>query len=142
MTTQQILEAARTAKSALALASGETRQQVLLGMADALCDPEQIREILAANALRAGISREGALEILDSVTTEEALAVVNREGLMDAVMGEITARVHSALRHRAGTEMLLGAVMYSNRWGYLGQTESAEELMGLLRRDYPQKEEI
>lgn len=50
MTTQQILEAARTAKSALALASGETRQQVLLGMADALCDPEQIREILAANA--------------------------------------------------------------------------------------------
>ena len=99
-------------------------------------------EILAANALRAGISREGALEILDSVTTEEALAVVNREGLMDAVMGEITARVHSALRHRAGTEMLLGAVMYSNRWGYLGQTESAEELMGLLRREYPQKEEI
>ncbi len=50
MTTQQILEAARTAKSALALASGETRQQALLGMADALCDPEQIREILAANA--------------------------------------------------------------------------------------------
>ena len=57
-------------------------------------------------------------------------------------MAEITARVHSALRHRAGTEMLLGAVMYSNRWGYLGQTESAEELMGLLRREYPQKEEI
>ena len=50
MTTQQILEAARTAKSTLALASGETRQQALLGMADALCDPEQIREILAANA--------------------------------------------------------------------------------------------
>ena len=50
MTTQQILEAARTAKSALALASGETRQQALLGMADALCDPDQIREILAANA--------------------------------------------------------------------------------------------
>mgnify|MGYP005756560135 FL=1 len=50
MTTQQILEAACAAKSALALASGETRQQALLGMADALCDPEQIREILAANA--------------------------------------------------------------------------------------------
>ena len=50
MTTQQILEAARAAKSALALASGETRQQALLGMADALCDPDQIREILAANA--------------------------------------------------------------------------------------------
>ena len=50
MTTQQILEAARAAKSALALASGEIRQQALLGMADALCDPDQIREILAANA--------------------------------------------------------------------------------------------
>ena len=93
-------------------------------------------EILAANALRAGISREGALEILDAVTTEEALAVVQREGILNGVMAEITARVHDHLHHRAGTDMLLGAVIYSNRWGYLGQTEHAQQLMELLNRQY------
>ena len=79
-------------------------------------------------------------EILNAVTTEEALAVVNREGLTDAVMAQITARIHDHLHHRAASDMLLGAVIYSNQWGYLGQTESAEELTRLLCRQYAQKE--
>ena len=98
-------------------------------------------EILAANALRAGISREAALEILEAATTEEALSVVVREGLLDAVMEQLTTRIHDHLHHRAGADMLLGAVLYSNQWGFLGQTESAEELIQLLNRQYERKEE-
>ncbi len=97
-------------------------------------------EILAANALRAGISREAALEILEAVTTEEALSVVIREGLLDAVMEQLTARIHDHLHRRAGTDMLLGAVLYSNQWGYLGQTESAGALIRLLNNQYEGKE--
>lgn len=98
-------------------------------------------EILAANALRAGISREAALEILEAVTTEEALSVVIREGLLDAVMEQLTTRIHDHLLKRAGEGFLIGAVLYSNQWGYLGQTESAEELIRLLNRQYEGKEE-
>ena len=98
-------------------------------------------EILAANALRAGISREAALEILEAATTEEALSVVVREGLLDAVMEQLTTRIHDHLNRRAGANCLLGAVLYSNQWGYLGQTESAEELIQLLNRQYERKEE-
>ena len=50
MTTQEILEAARAAKSALALADEQTRKQALWGMADWLCHPDQMQAILAANA--------------------------------------------------------------------------------------------
>ena len=50
MTTQQILEAARSAKSALALADNAARSTALLGMADALCDARNQSAILAANA--------------------------------------------------------------------------------------------
>ena len=39
MTTQEILEAARAARSALGLSSGEVRHAALLGMAEALCSP-------------------------------------------------------------------------------------------------------
>ena len=98
-------------------------------------------EILAANALRAGLSREAALEILEAATTEDALSVVIREGLLDAVMKQLTTRIHDHLNRRGGGQMLLGAVLYSNQWGYLGQTESAEELILLLSRQYEGKEE-
>ena len=50
MTTQAILEAARAAKTAVALADGQTRKQALWGMADGLCRPECMQAILAANA--------------------------------------------------------------------------------------------
>ena len=50
MTTQEILEAARAAKTAVALADGQTRKQALWGMADGLCRPECMQAILAANA--------------------------------------------------------------------------------------------
>ena len=50
MTTQEILEAARGAKTAVALSNSGTRDSALLGMADALCAPESMDAILAANA--------------------------------------------------------------------------------------------
>ena len=50
MTTQEILEAARGAKTAVALSDSGTRDSALLGMADALCAPESMDAVLAANA--------------------------------------------------------------------------------------------
>ena len=50
MTTQEILKAARGAKTAVALSDSGTRDSALLGMADALCAPESMDAILAANA--------------------------------------------------------------------------------------------
>ena len=50
MTTQEILEAARGAKAALALADGTSRAQALCSMAAQLCSPANMTAILAANA--------------------------------------------------------------------------------------------
>lgn len=93
-------------------------------------------EVLAANALRAGISLEGAKEILDTITTDEALAVIRREGLLEPVMKEITDRVEYYLNHRSYDRLLLGAVLFSNEYGYLGETGRAGELAGLLKEQY------
>ena len=50
MTTQEILEAARGAKAALALADSTSRAQALHSMAAQLCSPANMTAILAANA--------------------------------------------------------------------------------------------
>lgn len=49
MTTQEILQAARSAKAALALADNKTREQALRTMSAQLCTPETITAILTAN---------------------------------------------------------------------------------------------
>ena len=91
-------------------------------------------EILAANAIRAGISLEGAKALLDTVTTEEALGILRREGLMEKTMAELMARIHSSLNHRANGSMQLEAVVFSNQWGYLGETQNAKQLMTHIKQ--------
>ena len=98
-------------------------------------------EILSANALRAGISLESAKEILNTVTTDEALEIIQREGLLNPVMKELTDRILFYLNHRAYNRMLLGAVLYSNEFGYLGETENVKELTDLLNHQYRKGQE-
>ena len=93
-------------------------------------------EVLAGNALRAGISLEGAKEILDTVTTDEALGIIKREKLLTETMKEMTGRILYYLNHRVYGRMLLGAVLFSNEYGYLGETENVQELAQFLRKQH------
>ena len=93
-------------------------------------------ELLAANAIRAGISMDGAKEILDTITTDEALSVIIREDLLNPLMKELTGRILYYLNHRTYDRMLLGAVIFSNEYGYLGETENTRELIRLIKEQY------
>lgn len=98
-------------------------------------------EILAANAIRAGISLESAREILDTITTDEGLSVIQREGLLDPVMKELTERIAYYLNHRTYGRLQAEAVLFSNEFGYLGETKEARTLAELLRKQYEGQEE-
>lgn len=91
-------------------------------------------EIMAANALRAGISADGARKILSTATTDEALDVIGGEGLTEPFMKELTERILDSLNRRAYGRMLMGAVVFSNEHGYLGETENVSELKELLKK--------
>ncbi len=93
-------------------------------------------ELLAANAIRAGISMDGAKEILDTITTDEALSVILRENLLEPLMKELTDRILYYLNHRTYDRMLLGAVVFSNEYGYLGETQNTRELIRLIKDQY------
>lgn len=89
-------------------------------------------ELLAANGLKAGLSREGALEILETATTDEALDVLAREGVLEPAMKHVADRIQFYLGHRSYEKIELGAVFFSSVRGYLGETENARELMGRI----------
>ena len=90
-------------------------------------------ETLCACALRAGAGLDCAKEILDCGTTDEALAVLKRYGVLKESMGQMMLKIQFYLDHRSYEQILLGAVIFSNEYGYLGQTENAGRLIGKLK---------
>lgn len=90
-------------------------------------------ETLCACAIRAGAGLDCAKEILDCGTTDEALAVLKRYGVLKESMEQMMLKIQFYLDHRSYEQILLGAVIFSNEYGYLGQTENAGRLIGKLK---------
>lgn len=86
-------------------------------------------EIFCAAAVRAGGSLACAQEILQCNTTDEALSVLKKYDLMEEVLRVILEKIQFYLDHRSYHQIILGAVIFSNEYGYLGQTANASELI-------------
>ena len=86
-------------------------------------------EVLCSNAIRAGGDLACARSILQCNTTDEALRVLDESHILKETMKEVTDRIQFYLDHRSYQQILLGAVIFSNEYGYLGQTANAAELI-------------
>lgn len=89
-------------------------------------------ELLAAAALRAGLTGEKARELLDCVTTDDALGRCTVEERM-LIMTEVTERIRKYLRCRVTDRIPVGVIVYSNVYGILGRTDGVEEMMKQCR---------
>ena len=97
-------------------------------------------EVLCSNAIRAGGDLACARSILQCNTTDEALRVLDENHILKETMKEVTDRIQFYLDHRSYQQILLGAVIFSNEYGYLGQTANAAELIEKIiemDREYP-----
>ena len=65
------------------------------------------------------------------IQCEEA---ISEYGFLEKTMEEILPRIQYYLNHRSYSQILLGAVVFNNTYGYLGQTEDAEKLIELINR--------
>nr|WP_296266330.1 cobalt-precorrin-5B (C(1))-methyltransferase CbiD [uncultured Merdimonas sp.] len=89
-------------------------------------------ELLAAAALKAGLSWQKARAFLDCLTTDDALEQCDgqeRGRLMDVVMTQI----EKYLQCRAPEQLQVGAIVFSNVYGMLGKTRQAESLLKKVR---------
>ncbi|XME04243.1 cobalt-precorrin-5B (C(1))-methyltransferase CbiD [Lachnospiraceae bacterium C1.1] len=86
-------------------------------------------EILSAAALRSGASADEAREILSSVTTEDAMTIIEKYGYRDKLMKDIMFRAEDALKRRSGGRIRTEIMIYSNSFGLLGESSAAEEYL-------------
>lgn len=124
MTTQEILEAARSAKKMLALADSAAREKALLGMADALSSPEAQAAILEANAADLEAARGHISEVmLDrlALTTDRINAMA--KGIRDVAalpdpVGEVLRRIerpNGLVIEKTAVPMGVVAIIYESR---------------------------
>ena len=92
-------------------------------------------ELLAAHAGAAGMGSGEIAAVLDCVSCDEALRIIREAGFWDETLERITAKVAFNLRHRAGEEMEVGAMLFSNVYGLLSETPNARTLMKLVMED-------
>ena len=87
------------------------------------------REILCAHTAVCGAGREICEALMNEVTTDGCIAVLDGAGLREAVMERILAAMQAQLDRRTGGGMPIGAVTFSNEYGLLGMTETARRLL-------------
>jgi len=92
-------------------------------------------EILAAHAARAGADCDTVSQIMSSVSTDACIDILDRVGLRKPVLDSILQRLQEQLERRTGNHIKVGAILFSNVYGPLAQTETAQELIDTLKQE-------
>ena len=93
-------------------------------------------ELLAAGVIRAGGSMDTLRGILNCRVTEEALGIIQAESpaLLRTSMESVLDRILYYLRKRAGEELPVECILYSNEFGLLAASPGAMDMLEELRK--------
>ena len=90
-------------------------------------------DILTALAAGFGVSAAGAREMMECVSCDDAIRVMQEEGIYEQTMDALTGRIYRMMSLRAGETMQVGAVTFSKVYGLLGRTENTEQLIEQIK---------
>lgn len=85
-------------------------------------------EIFAVHAVLCGGTKEMAETLINCINTEEMLKHLEEWNLREAVMQSICSKIEEHMRYRIGDKMKFGVVLFSEKYGYLGETEGAADI--------------
>lgn len=91
-------------------------------------------EILCASAIKAGCDVDNLKKIVDCVTTDEAIDILDSIGLREKVMENLMEKIHFYITRRS-CGVKTGAVVFSNRYGLLGKTAFADEIIEAIKAE-------
>ena len=87
-------------------------------------------ELFAAHAACCGADRETVQALMDAATTDAAIRILDEAGIRNAVMERLMAAVETHLKRRVKEQCRIGAVAFSNEYGFLGATPEADRMAG------------
>lgn len=95
-------------------------------------------ELLAAFSVREHVESELICKILDCVTTEEAVHILESSGKLQSIMKYVMERICFYLKKRAGGKIQMDCILYANEFGELARSKEAETWFTLLAQEQAQ----
>ena len=86
-------------------------------------------ELFCTHAALCGADREVCTALYNAATTDACLEILDTAELRKPVLQSLLAAIQLHLDRRAGGAFRVGAVLFSNQFGPLGQTETAARLL-------------
>lgn len=86
-------------------------------------------EIFAVHTVFCGGNRDMAETLMGCINTEEMLRHLDDWGMREAVVKSICGKIEEHVRHRIGSGMKAGVILFSESFGCLGETGDAEEIL-------------
>ena len=86
-------------------------------------------ELFCAHAAVCGAGGDTCRALMDAATTDACLEILVRGGLRETVMDSLLEAVDRHLQHRVAGAYRVGAILFSNEYGYLGQTRETKEII-------------
>lgn len=86
-------------------------------------------EIMTAHAAAAGLRQERCEEMLGCATCDDALRILQEEGLMQQTLDRLMTRISGNLNRRTGEEPTVEVIVFSNVYGTLVETDHARNLL-------------
>lgn len=86
-------------------------------------------ELFCAHAALCGADRALCQKLMDAATTDACIELLDSAGLRGPVMESLLDAIQLHLERRAAGAYEIGAVVFSNAYGLLGQTERAKEII-------------
>ena len=97
------------------------------------------QEIFAAHAALCGADRQIVRQLMQAVTVDACLDILQRAGLDKPVLASISQKIQSHLQHRpagkSGRAVEGEYVIFTNQYGVLMQTEQAADCIATRRKE-------
>ena len=90
--------------------------------------------LLALTAMLQGADAAVGKAVYDSITTDEALRILQEHQLLESVMAAVCDKIEYYMNQRVHQQLVTGAVMFSNVYGVLGYTSQAKQLITYQQR--------
>ena len=98
-------------------------------------DADARMERMAAFAVKMGVEADKVCQILESVTTEEAVRILSESGKLTQVMDYAMERICFYLDKRARGKMQIDCIMYANDFGELAKSRAVSEWFTLVAQE-------
>lgn len=93
-------------------------------------------DVLVTCGVLAGADVETLRKIPECVTVDAALEILQNAGVLERVSEILMQKTEYYLNAKVKNTVKIGALMFSNKFGIIGQTSSAEKLIELITEEY------